>query len=143
MIMHGHAYITEPPMAKFMDRGFRTLSYVMLVLFGLNQLMHHGGFIEGFWMSRDWLEILAMGLVTIGSISAGATAFGKAQVEYVTLPLIIALFGSMILFGISSMGWTPALSVAFSFWCHLCARYVWIHIAVRRARLVQRLSKGD
>lgn len=141
--MHGHAYITEPPLSKTIDRTFRTLSYLALVDFGMKQLIRNKNYAYEATFSQDWIILVCAGLIVVGIVSACATAFGRAQIEYVSLPMVLAMLGSLILYSLATIGLSSILALMSSLWFLLCARYMWIHLAVKRARIVQRITKGD
>lgn len=140
MIEHRHVYISTPRWAKVADRGLRALSYYALSFTGLHQLVGRHPLFEENSFTASWTGFLALVLLAASMVAGTAALTGKAQVEYVSLPLLLGVVGARLVLGLSAVGVSPVVALMLALWFLMAARYVWIHVAVTRARMIKRTA---
>ena len=139
--MNNQAFIHEPPSAKIRDRVFRTLSYGILIYFGVVQLGLHIHFIDDPAFPELYENLIVGGIIVFSFLGSVATILGKYQIEYIILPLLLGFSGADIILGYAAIGAKPHIILFAAFWFLFAARFNWLHAIVKRTRRVTKLSR--
>lgn len=140
--MRNDAYITEPPLAKFIDRGGRALAYLALSSFSFLQTHRPGSFISPHSLWDRYTVALAIAGSAIALVAAVACVFKRSQIELVTLPLLIGVLAADALLAGGALGLRPHVFLVLASMLFVTARYNVLRLTQARARLVKTIKEG-
>ena len=140
--MSHDAYITEPPLAKFIDRGGRALAYLALSAFSFLQMHRPGSFINPPSLWDRYTVALAIAGSVIALVAAVACVFKRSQIELITLPLLIGVLAADALLAGGALGLRPHVFLVLASMLFVTARYNVLRLTQARARLVKTINEA-
>ena len=134
-------YLTEPPTAKWLDRGMRASAYASMSLFALSIL----GDDHPFTQSHHWSQWYADAVLYLVLLSATLGVFaclaGLSQVEMVLLPVLLGSLASVIILASASAGFVfPHVAILGTAFLLFAVRFNWLHWTARKARVSHLLN---
>lgn len=137
-------YLTEPPTAKWLDRGVRASAYASMALFALSVLGDDHPFTQSHHWDQWYTNVLLYAMLLSAVLGTFACLSGRSQAEMVLLPVLLGSLASVIILASGSSGFVlPHVAILGTAFLLFAVRLNWLHWTARKARVIHLLNAQE